>query len=177
MLNFCREETLFSFLHEAMYSYKETQESPYAPLKLAVHSILCPENDPLSNCGHNFKKTVPFDDMVQFIDEEKIVTHAIFDCSMTFYPEAPTKIGQINRERNFFSRSCVISKCIPSQYEQFCSIVEQHTSIIFLNPYNLWDVDPVTFMTLNHTTEKDSLSNQYPQTTPHQPRPDYCFCP
>ena len=27
-------------------------------------------------------------------------------------------------------------------------------------------------MLLNHTTDGDSMSNQYPQTTTHQPRPD-----
>ena len=83
-----------------MCSYNKTQVSPYDPTKLAIHSILRPEDDLISNCGQNFRKTVSFDDIVQFIDEEDIVTYEDFDCGITFYPETPTKIREISRERN-----------------------------------------------------------------------------
>ena len=57
-----------------MCSYNETQVSLYDPTKLATHSILRPEDDLLSNYGQNLKKTVSFDGIVHFIDEENIVT-------------------------------------------------------------------------------------------------------
>ena len=75
-----------------MYNYNKTQVSPCYPTKLAIHSNLQPEDDPKLNCGQNFKMTVSFDDIVQFIDEENIVTYVDFDCGFTFYPKTPTKI-------------------------------------------------------------------------------------
>ena len=65
--------------------------SPYDPTKLAIPSILRPEDSLISNCSQNFKKTVAFDDIVHFIDEEDIVTYEDFDCGITFYPETATK--------------------------------------------------------------------------------------
>ena len=73
-----------------MCSYNKTQISPYDPTKLEIHSILRPEDDLISYCGQNFKKTVSFDDIVHFIDEN-IVTYVDFDCGITFYPETPKK--------------------------------------------------------------------------------------
>ena len=132
-------------------------------LKLAIHSIFRPEDDLKSNCGQNFKKTVSFDD---------IVTYEDFDCAMTFYPKTPTKIREINRERNYIFRSCGKSKCIPSNDRHNCFIDEHHNSIIFPNPYNLWDMVPAALMSLDHTNDRYSMSNQYPQLTTHQPRTD-----
>ena len=83
-----------------MCSYNKSQVSPHDPTKLAIHSILRPEDDLISNCGHTFKKTVSFDEIVHFIDEEDIVSYNDFDSGMTFFPETPTKISQINPERN-----------------------------------------------------------------------------
>ena len=118
------------------------------------------------------KKTVSFDDIVHFIDDENIVTYKDFDCGITFYHETPTKIREINRERNNISRSCEKSKCIPSNDRHNCFIDEQHNSNIFLNPYNLWDMVPAALMSLNHTNDRYSMSNQYPQPPAHQPRTD-----
>ena len=72
----------FSLLHEAMYNYNKTQDSPYGPTKLAIHSILRPEADLTSKCGYTFKKTVSFDDIVLFIDEENIVICVQIDCGI-----------------------------------------------------------------------------------------------
>ena len=74
-----------------MCSYNKTQLSPYDPTKLAIHSILRPEDDLISNCGQSCKNTVSFDDTVHFIDEEDIITYEDSDCAITFYPEIPTK--------------------------------------------------------------------------------------
>ena len=83
-----------------MCSYNKTQVSPYHPTKLAILSILRPEDDLLSKWSQKFKKIVSFDDNVHLIEEVDIVTYEDFDCGITFYPETPTKIRQINRERN-----------------------------------------------------------------------------
>ena len=88
-----------------MYNYKKSVLSPYGPAKLAIHSILRPEDDLISNFGPNLKKTVSFDDVVHFIDEENVVTYVDFDYGITFSPENPTKFRQINREQNYISRS------------------------------------------------------------------------
>ena len=154
-----------------MHNYKKSVLSPYDPTKLAIHSILCPEDDLMSNCGPNLKKTVSFDDVVHFIDEENMVTYVDFDCGITFFPQTPTKIRQINRERNYISRSCEKPQCIPSNDQHTC-FVEQHSSNIFLNPYNLWDMVPATLMSLSHTNDTYYMFNQYPQPTTEQPRAD-----
>ena len=155
-----------------MCSYNKTQVSPYDPTKLAIHSILRQEDDLLSNCGPNVKKTVSFDDVVHFIDEENIVTYVDFDCGITFLPETPTKIRQINREGNYISRSCEKPQCIPSNDQHVCPVDEQHSSNIFLTPYILWDMSPAALTSLNHNNDRYSLSNQYLQPTTHQPRTD-----
>ena len=123
-----------------MCSYNRTQVSPYYPTNLAIHSILRPEDDLISNCGQNFKSTVSFDDIVHFIDEEDIVTYEDFDCGITFYHETPTKIKEINRKRNKISRSCEKLQSTRSNDRHNCFIDEQHISNIFLNRtiYGTW---------------------------------------
>ena len=117
-----------------MYNYNKSVLSPFDPPKLAIHSILRPEDDRLSNCGPNLKNTVSLDDVIHFIDEENMVTYVDFDCGITFLPEKATKIRQINRERNNISRSCKKPQCIPSNDQHTCVVDEQHSSNIFLNP-------------------------------------------
>ena len=155
-----------------MYNYNKSGLSPYDPTKLAIHSILRPEDDLISNCGPNVKKTVSFDDVVHFIDEENIVTYVDFDCGFTFLPETPTKIRQINRERNYISRSCEKPQCIPSNDQHVCPVDEQHSSNFFLTPYIIWDMSPAALRSLNHINDRYSVSNQYPQPTTHQSRTD-----
>ena len=146
--------------------------SPYDPTKLAIHSILRPEDDLLSNYGQNFKKIVSFGDILHFIDEENIVTYVDFDYGVTVYPETPTRIRQINREPNYISRSCEKPKCIPGNNQHNCSIHEQHSSDFFLNPCCFRDMVPAALLSLNHTNEGYSMSNKYPQPTTHQPKTD-----
>ena len=67
-----------------MYNYIKSVLYPYDPTKLAIHSILRLEDDFISNCGPNVKKTVSFDDVVLFINEENMVTYVDFDCGITF---------------------------------------------------------------------------------------------
>ena len=99
-------------------------------------------------------------------------TYVNFDCGITVLPETPTKIRQINRERNYISRSCEKPQCIPSNDQHTCSVDEQQSSNIFLNPYNSWDMVTAAPMPLKHTNDTYSMFNQYPQPTTQQPRTD-----
>ena len=155
-----------------MCSYNKTQVSPYDPTRLAIHSILRQEDDLMSNCGPNVKRSVSFDDVVHFIDEENILSYVDFDCGITFLPETPTKISQINRERNYISRSCEKPQWIPSNDQHVCLVDEQHSSSISLTPYISWNMSPAALTSLNHNNDRYSLSNQYLQPTTHQPRTD-----
>ena len=151
----------------------KTQVSPHDPTKLAIHSIWRPEDGLISNCGQIFKKTVSFDDNVHFIDEENIVTYVDFDSVITFYPETPTKIRRIKREQNYISRSCEKHKCIRGNNQlNCCSVDEQHSSNIFLDPYSFWDIVAAALMSLNHTNDRYCMYNQHLQPTTHQPRTD-----
>ena len=142
-----------------MCNYNKIQDSPFDPTELAILSILRPEDDLISNGGHTFKKTVSFDNIVHFIDKENIVTYVDFDSGITFYPETPTKIIQINRERNYSFRACEKPKRIPSNDQHNCSINEQHSSNNFLNPNSLWYMVPLALMSLNHTNDIHFMSN------------------
>ena len=157
-----------------MYNYNKSGFSPYDPTKLAIHSVLRPKDDLISNCGPNVKQTVSFDDVVHFIDEENMVTYVDFDCGITLFPETPTRIRQINREQNYISRSCEKPQCIPSNDQQTCFIDKQHSSDIFLNPYKLWDMVPAALMSVSRTTDTYSMFSQYPQPTTQQPKVDSC---
>ena len=105
---------------------------------------------------------------MHFLDEEDILTYEEFDCGITFYPETPTKIREVNIERNYISRSWDKSKWIPINDRHNCFIDEQHNSNIFLNPYNLWDLVPAALVSFNHSNDRYSVSNQYPEPTTHQ---------
>ena len=155
-----------------MYNYNKSRVSPYDPTKLAIHSVLRPGDDEISNCGPNVKKTVPFDDVVHFIDEENIVTYVDFDCDVTFSPETPTKIRQINRERNYITRSCEKPQCNASNNQHVCPVDGQHSSNISLTPYILSDISPAALTSLNHNNDTYYMSNQCPQPTTLQSRTD-----
>ena len=107
---------------------------------------------------------------MHLIDEENIRTYVDFVCGLTFYREHSTKIRQISRERNYSSRSCEKPQCIPSNNQPICSNDEQHSFKIFLDPYKFWDMAPAALMSHNHTNDTNTMSNQYPQSTTHQPR-------
>ena len=85
-----------------MCSYYINQVSRYDPTKLAILTILRPEDDLLSNRGRNLKKTVSSGDILHFIDEEDNVTNEDFDCGISFYPWTPTKIKQTTENGNTF---------------------------------------------------------------------------
>ena len=124
-----------------------------------MHSILRPEDDLISNCGPNVKKTVSFGDVVHFTDDVNIVTYVDFDCGIPFLPETPTKIRQINRERNYISRSCEKPQCIASNNQHFCPVDEQHSSNIFRTPYILRIMSPAALTLCPISTLNQQLTN------------------
>ena len=139
----------------------------------SLHFILfCVQKMILYQNVVRISKNFSFDDIVHFIDQENIVTYEDLICGITFYSGSPTKIRQINRERNYISRSCEKPKCIPSNDQQNCFIDEQHNSDIFLNPCNLRDMLPAALMSLNHTNDRYSKSNHCRQPTTHQTKTD-----
>ena len=152
-----------------MYNYSKTQIPPYDPPKLAIRFILRPEDDLISYYGQILEKTVSFDNMLHFIDEESIVTYVNFDCGIIFYPETRTKFRQINHGRKYFSISCEKLKRNRRNDRHNCFHYDQHSSNIFLNPFKLWDMVPAALLSLNHTNDRNSLSNQYLQPTTHPP--------
>ena len=105
-------------------------------------------------------------------DEENIVTFVIFGCGVTFYHDAPPKVGQSDRERNNNSSSCKKPKCIPFIDQHKCSIDEEHFFNVLLNQYNFWDMDPTALRSLHHTNDRDCMSTGYPQAAAQQPRRD-----
>ena len=73
VLNFCRNRKISPFCIRWCTATRKPK-TPYDPTKLPISSILHPEVDPKSNCGHNSKKTVSFDNMMHLIDKNNIVT-------------------------------------------------------------------------------------------------------
>ena len=145
-----------------MCNYHKTKVSLHDPTKLAIDSILHPNDYLISVFGQKFRKTVSFDDIVHFIEEDNFLTHVGFDSGVTFHPQTATKIRQSSRERNYISRSCEkTNKCSPGNDQHKCSIDEQHTSNIFLNQYSLWDIVPAAaLLSLGHTNDTVSTSKQ-----------------
>ena len=131
------------------------------------------EADLISNCDHISKKTISFDDIAHFIDEEDIAIYVDCDYGKTFYAEARIKVGKINRELKNISRSCEKPMCIPSNNQYYRFIDKEHTSLINLRPYNLWDTNPAALKLLNHTIDGDSMWKQYPQRTTQRHTTDF----
>ena len=117
-------------------------------------------------------KNISFEDIVQLIGEENILTCVDFDCGITFYPETPTKFRQIKRERNYISGASEKPKCIPSNDQISRSIDELHRYNKILSPYISLDMVPAALISLNHTNDRYSMSDQYTQPTTHQTRTD-----
>ena len=96
----------------------------------------------MSKCGLISKETIPFDDILHFTDEENIATWVDFGCGITFSTENPTNVEQTNGQRENICRSCKKTECIPSNNQNNCFFDEEHASNVFLNPYDLRDMDP-----------------------------------
>ena len=140
-----------------MYNYNGTQDSLFAPTKLAIHFLLRPVVDLVLNCGHHSKSRF-FNDIVHFIDEENIVTGVDFDGDKFFHTEAPTIVGRINRKCENILRSCERIEWIPTNDQHKCSIDEEHASNIFLNPCSLCNMHPTALSSFNYITDRDFLS-------------------
>ena len=121
-----------------MCSYNQTQISFYDPTELAIWSVLRPEMDYSSNCGHNFEtKTVSFDDMAHFIHEKNIATYVGFDYGIIFYPGAPTDVGQNIENDKTFPDPVENHSASQKSITITIFLLEEHTSKISLNLYKL----------------------------------------
>ena len=98
--------------------------------------------------------------MLLFTDEENIVIRLDSDCGVIFYTDVSIKDKRINPEQKIDSVSCETCKCVSRNNEYSCSIDKEHTSGIFLDPYNLLNMDPAALLSLNHTPHMDLLSIQ-----------------
>ena len=146
-------------LHKALYNYKKNQETPYDPSKLAIHSILRPEVEPMRKCGDNSNMIVSFDGMVRSIDGENILTFVDFDCVFTLWPEAPTKLKRVNQDWKTVGRSCgnqgesqavinntdflmkiipLTSFCAPTIYGTWIDQLICHPTKLLMSSRSLW---------------------------------------
>ena len=140
-----------------MYNNNKSQDFLYDPTKLAIHSILRPEADLYQTVVIFSRKRFVFEDIVHFIDEENSnVTYVDFECGITFHFEAPKKVGKIKKK---ISRPCEIPKCIKINDQHNCYFDDECTFTVFLNPYNLRDMDPAALKTLKYTNDWHHMSN------------------
>ena len=87
-------------MSEDFFNYNLTDASAFDPTKHESQSILRPNVDFISNRCDNSKKSVPFDNMVCFIDEKKIVCYIASDCVISLHPEASTNAIHNSRKWN-----------------------------------------------------------------------------
>ena len=138
---------------EAVLNYNSEQVSFYNPKIFATFSIARKSNLYLK-CGHNFKKTVYFNDMVHLMDEEKIVGSVDFACAINFYREAPTKVQLINQELTDYCKSWKNPECILINDQRNCFTVDENASNIFGGQWKISYMDPAAFTSLNNIAEK-----------------------
>ena len=96
----------FCFMHVALFNTRQPKTLFLTHGAFNLHFFRCLEVNPICNCGVIFKKTISFDDMVHFINDDNAVTYVVFDCCTTLYPEATVNVQNIKWERMKLSRSC-----------------------------------------------------------------------
>ena len=119
MLNFCQKLIDFSPLPEEMYNYKKTETllMMLQTLQLVLLWVrkLTLDQTAVMNLSKLFLSAV----IVRFLNRENITTSVDFACGITFYSEASTNVGQINRERKNIFRSWEKPRCMPSNLAIF----------------------------------------------------------
>ena len=60
----------------------------------AIHCVLRPKVYLVSFFDLSLEKTLPFDDLKHFSEEEKIVAYVKFFCGFSLYPEFPKKANR-----------------------------------------------------------------------------------
>ena len=109
----------FSPLPEELYNYKKT-ETLLIILQNLQFVLSCVWKLTLDQAVvRNLSKLFLFINIGQFLDKKNIMISVDFACDITFYYEASTNVGQINRERKNIFRSSGKPKCIPSNDHQF----------------------------------------------------------
>ena len=129
------------------------------------------EVDLIWNCGQNYNEVFSFDDMVHLIDKENVVICLYLDCCNDFTLKLLKKPKKNNREEKNNSRFGEKPQFTPNNEHHILRnipLLSSWTRTI----YNFLDLDPAIIMTPIHTTDRDSISNQYQETTTHQFRTD-----
>ena len=65
------------------------------------------------------------------------MTYVEFYCGITFQPEVPTKVGQIDRGRINNSSYFEKLRCIQNNDARYCSMDEEHAFKLFRNLLSL----------------------------------------
>ena len=85
-------------MHEAIFNINSAKDYAFDPTELAIHSILRHEVNFIPNCGCIFNKTVPFDNMVCFIDEDNLMSYVSLVFGKNLHPEASRKNIHMNQK-------------------------------------------------------------------------------
>ena len=160
-------------LQEAMCYLNKTQVSPCDPIKLATHSTLRPKDDLISNCGQNFNKTISFDNILNFIDEENIVTSVDIGCGIFFYTGTPKKSDRSTEDGFIFP----VTVENPSAFPAVINIIVLLMSSIPLFSFWTRTIYETWFQQLlchSTTLMINSMSNQFLELTTHRPRTGSC---
>ena len=139
-----------------MFKYVSTLYFLHCTTKFAIHSILYPNVESITICLDNSKKTVSFNDILNGIDGDDIVTGILFNGGNIFY---------------FFIRSYQ-PKRITSDNQISFSNDNNHTISIFLDNCVLWDTGPGAHFSLTHTSDGVLMTIQDPRKWTHQPKTD-----
>ena len=144
---------------EAAFNCISIESSAFDPAKLALRSNLQAEVDLISNCCGNFKKTVSFDLMLCFTEEENNLFYVDFVGGLPLHPEDSTKATHSNLEGTNTSTSCENIVCFQSNDQQICFFFDkEHGSNLFLSPYKVWDMDPAAPLTNNHAPDRGLIT-------------------
>ena len=120
-----------------MYNNNKSGLSPYDPTTLAMHSILSPENNFISNCCPNVKKTVSFLDVLHFNDEENIVTYVVLIVVLLSCLKLLQKLGRSTENGITFPDPVKNPSAFPARINM---------SVLSMSSVALKISDPVHFM-------------------------------
>ena len=112
-------------------------------------------------------KRLFFYDIVHFIDEENIVDYVDFGFVLFSTLKLQRKSDRSTENGITFADPVENPSAFTATINIFVPLISSIALLSFLNPYNLWDEVPAALMSLNHTNDRYSMFNQYPQPTTH----------
>ena len=155
-----------------MCSYKRTQVSPYDPIRLAIHSILPPEMLLYQILARIWKKLYLLMTLCTSLMRRTTWPMEIWTMVSLFTLKLIQKPDRWTKNRITFPDPLRNLSLFPVTININVFLMRSITLIVYLNPYNFWYMVPAALMSLNHTNDRYSMSNKYPQPTTDQPRRD-----